>query len=201
MTRVGEPAPTPADDDCAWVVWVSSGGCEGCTMAVLGATAPRLEELLSGHLTHIPRVGLVHPALALDGGDEYLAVLEDAAAGGLGRFLLVVEGSVFDENLAGAGSFSGLGSRDGQPVPVGEWIERLAPAAAAVIAIGTCATWGGVPAAAGNPTGSMAVMDFLGKSYRSDLGLPVVNIPGCSPVGDNFTETVAAVLLFLQGIG
>jgi hydrogenase small subunit len=44
-------------------------------------------------------------------------------------------------------------------------------------------------------------MDFLPSDYRSTLGLPVVNIPGCSPVGDNFTDTVAAVLLFLQGIG
>jgi hydrogenase small subunit len=47
----------------------------------------------------------------------------------------------------------------------------------------------------------MSVMDFLGPDYRSALGLPVINIPGCAPIGDNFTETVAAVLMFLQGIG
>jgi hydrogenase small subunit len=47
----------------------------------------------------------------------------------------------------------------------------------------------------------MSVMDFLGKDYRSAFGLPVINIPGCAPVGDNFTETVFAVLLFLQGLG
>jgi hydrogenase small subunit len=88
-----------------------------------------------------------------------------------------------------------------QPIPTAEWLERMAPNAAAVIALGTCATWGGIPAAIGNPTGAMGVMDFLGLEYRSTFGLPVVNIPGCSPVGDNFTETVAAVLLFLQGLG
>jgi hydrogenase small subunit len=44
-------------------------------------------------------------------------------------------------------------------------------------------------------------MDFLGKDYRSAFGLPVINIPGCAPQGDNFTETVFAVLLFLQGLG
>ena len=44
-------------------------------------------------------------------------------------------------------------------------------------------------------------MDFLGEDYRSVLGLPVINIPGCAPQGDNITETIAAVLLFLQGIG
>ncbi len=47
----------------------------------------------------------------------------------------------------------------------------------------------------------MGLMDFLGENYRSTFGLPVVNIPGCAPQGDNFTETVVAVLLFLQGIG
>ena len=57
---------------------------------------------------------------------------------------------------------------------------------AATIAIGTCATWGGIPSAEGNPTGSMSVMDLLGASYRSALGLPVINIPGCAPQGDNF---------------
>ena len=70
-----------------------------------------------------------------------------------------------------------------------------------MIAIGTCATWGGIPAAINNVTDSMSVADWLGPQYRSALGLPVVNIPGCSPVGDNFTETVAVTLLFLQGIG
>jgi uncharacterized protein YbdZ (MbtH family) len=47
----------------------------------------------------------------------------------------------------------------------------------------------------------MSVMDALGKDYRSAFGLPVINIPGCAPIGDNFTETVFAILLFLQGLG
>ena len=46
----------------------------------------------------------------------------------------------------------------------------------------------------------MGTMDYLGKDYRSAFGVPVVNIPGCAPVGDNITETAAAVLLFLQGL-
>jgi hydrogenase small subunit len=97
-----------------------------------------------------------------------------------------------------SGEAEGAGSH---LVPTAEWLSRLAPGAAATIAIGTCATWGGVPAAEGNPTNSMSVMDFLGKEYRSVFGLPVINIPGCAPQGDNFTETVFAILLFLQGLG
>jgi hydrogenase small subunit len=122
---------------------------------------------------------------------------------------VVLEGSVPDDqafpseigyySAMGAGGFDPESDTD-QPNRVTDWLWKLAPGAAAYIAIGTCATWGGIPAAAGNITGSMSLTDFLGKDYRSALGVPVVNIPGCSPLGDNFTETVAAVLLFLQNL-
>ncbi len=58
----------------------------------------------------------------------------------------------------------------GRPAPAPldlEWVRRLAPEAAVTIAIGTCATWGGIPGALGNPTGAMSMQDFLGKDYRS----------------------------------
>jgi hydrogenase small subunit len=124
-------------------------------------------------------------------------------------YVVIFEGSIPDERIATrtGGYWSGMGveeseNGDGpQPVPTARWLERLAPGSAAVIAIGTCATWGGIPSSAGNPTGAMGVMDFLGADFRSAYGLPVVNIPGCAPIGDNFTETVATVLMFLQGIG
>ena len=194
----GQRTVGPAD--CAWVLWVSCGGCEGCTMAVLGATAPRLEELLSGHLTHVPRIELVHPALALEAGGEYLALLYEAAAGGRSPFLLVVEGSLFDESRAGEGSFSGLGTRDGQPIPAEEWVLRLAARAAAVIAIGTCATWGGIPAARGSVTGARSLGDLLGPTFRATSGLPLINVPGCAPSGDAFIEVLSYTLLHLGNI-
>lgn len=164
-------------------------------MSVLGATGPRLEELLTGHLTVVPRIELVHLALALD-GHEYLARLEAAARGALDPFLLVVEGCFFEQPENGY--FSGLGERDG-PVPVSEWVERLVIRAAAVLAIGTCATWGGVPAAAGNVTGAKSVNDLLGPSFVSRSGLPVVNVPGCPPSGDAFIEVLSYTLLHLDG--
>jgi hypothetical protein len=51
-------------------------------------------------------------------------------------------------------------------VPSAVWMKRLAPGAAAVVAIGTCARWGGAPAAYGNPTAAMSVQDYLGGDYR-----------------------------------
>jgi hydrogenase small subunit len=168
-----------------------------------------VEDLLTGRIPGVPRLVLHHSVVSVESGEEFIENYRLAAAGKLNApYVVIYEGSIANEALAArtGGYWSAMGVEeveDGshQPVPTATWLKRLAPGAAAVIAIGTCATWGGIPAAYGNPTGSMSVMDFLGKDYLSALGLPVVNVPGCSPVGDNFTETVAAVLLFLNGLG
>ena len=192
------------------VYWLAGMSCDGCTIAVAGATNPGIEGLLAGAVPAMPKVILHHPVLSAEAGAEFVRSFADAWEGKLGApYVVVFEGSVADERIAArtGGYFSAMGVeaiKDGvgsRPVPTATWLHRLAPGAAATIAIGTCATWGGVPSAEGNPTGAMSVMDSLGKDYRSAFGLPVINIPGCAPQGDNFTETVFAVLLFLQGLG
>lgn len=189
--------------------WLAGMSCDGCSVAVVGATNPPVEDLLSGTIPGVPKIVLHHPVLSIEAGEEFVRNYEMAERGELGApYVVIYEGSIADERIASktGGYWVGLGAEnrgDGtkRPIPTSDWLSRLSKGAAAVIAIGTCATWGGIPAAAGNPTGSMSLMDFLGKDYRSAYGLPVINIPGCSPVGDNFTETVAAILLFLQGLG
>ena len=194
------------------VFWMAGMSCDGCTIAVAGATNPGVEGLLNGIVPAMPKMLLHHPVLSVEAGAEFMKSFQSAWDGTLGDpYVVVFEGSVPDERIAArtGGYWSAMGSeaipggKDGENklVPTTEWLSRLAPGAAATIAIGTCATWGGVPSAEGNPTGAMSVMDFLGKDYRSAFGLPVINIPGCAPQGDNFTETVFAILLFLQGIG
>jgi len=192
------------------VYWLAGMSCDGCTISVAGATNPGIEGLLAGVVPAMPKVILHHPVLSVEAGAEFVRSFADAWEGKLGApYVVVFEGSVADERIAGrtGGYFSAMGVEhvEGvagpQPVPTATWLRRLAPGAAATIAIGTCATWGGIPSAEGNPTGAMSLMDFLGKDYRSAFGLPVINIPGCAPQGDNFTETVFAVLLFLQGLG
>lgn len=193
-----------------YVFWLAGMSCDGCTVSVSGATEPALEDLLTGSIPGVPLLLLHHYVLQLEAGDHYIHTLQLAEEGKLSDpYVIVYEGSIPDENLtAGASPFAGEGSlplwtpsEQRRRVATAEWMKRLAPGAAATIAIGTCATWGGIPAAYGNVTGSMSVMDFLGKDYRSALGLPVINIPGCAPVGDNFTDAVQSILLFLQGLG
>lgn len=189
--------------------WIAGGSCDGCSIAAVGASSPSVEDLLRGTIPGVPKVVLHHPVLAVEAGEAFIHPFRLAAKGELGApFVIITEGSIMDESLAAqtGGYWAGLGvdeDEEGnpQPIPSSSWVERMSKHAAAVIAVGTCATWGGIPAAANNPTNAVGTMDFLGEDYRSALGLPVVNLPGCAPQGDNITETIAAVLLFLHGIG
>ncbi len=190
--------------------WFAGMSCDGCTVSVTGATTPSVESLLLGAHPGIPPIVLHHPVVNMESGPAYLRAHEQALRGELeDPYVIILEGSATEEGLATAtgGYWSAQGEEPWGPdgakraVTVDEWVARLAPGAAASLAIGTCATWGGVPAAEGNVTGAMSLMDFLGKDYHSAFGLPVINVPGCAPVGDNFTETVAAILYFLQGFG
>ncbi|HVM00168.1 MAG TPA: hypothetical protein VM324_12825 [Egibacteraceae bacterium] len=192
------------------VFWFAGMSCDGCSVSVTGATTPSLESLLLGTHPGLPRIVLHHPVINHESGSHYAAAAVRAVNGELDApYAIILEGSMTDETLAmeTGGHWAGNGEAPWGPngahrtVTAEEWIARMAPGAAAALAIGTCATWGGIPASHGNPTGAMSLMDFLGKGYRSAFGLPVVNVPGCPPIGDNFNETVAAILYFLQGFG
>lgn len=186
-----------------YVIWLGGGSCEGCSVATTGATHPRIEQLLTGAVPGLPRVELVHSLLAVESGADWIENLVMAERSELDApYVLVWEGAVADESTAGNGSWSALGvdPSDGRGITSSEWLRRLAPGAAALVAVGTCAAWGGIPAAEGNPTGSMSVNEHLGSEYRSSAGVPVVRIPGCAPVGDNVVETLVGLLLALNGL-
>ncbi len=87
-----------------------------------------------------------------------------------------------------------------QLIPTTKWIDDLAPGAWAVVAIGTCATYGGIPAMEGNPTGAMGLPDHLGWQFRSKAGIPVVCVPGCPVMPDNFMETLLYLLQQAAGV-
>jgi hydrogenase small subunit len=80
-----------------------------------------------------------------------------------------------------------------------EWLDRLAPKALAVVCAGTCATYGGIHAMAGNPTGAMGVPDYLGWDWRSKADIPIVCVPGCPVQPDNLSETLLYLLYQATG--
>jgi hydrogenase small subunit len=184
------------------VVWVTAGlGCDGDTIAMTAATNPSIEDLVGGVFPRVPRVILHNPVLAYENGDEFMRIMHRAAAGQLDPFILVFEGSVPNEKNKSEGFWAAFGVDEatGQPITTCTWIDRLAPRAWAIVAAGTCATYGGIHAMAGNPTGCMGLADYLGWQWKSKADVPIVCIPGCPVQPDNFTETL--LYLLRQAVG
>jgi hydrogenase small subunit len=154
-----------------------------------------------GAIPGLPKVHLHNPFLAYEVGDDFMKYWYQAEQGLIDPFVLVVEGSIPNENLSGEGYWAALGNdpMTGQPIPTTQWIDRLAPQAWAVVAAGTCATYGGIHAMAGNPTGCMGLADYLGWQWKSRAGIPIVCVPGCPVQPDNFMETLLYLLYQAAG--
>lgn len=184
------------------VFWLSAGlGCDGESVALTGATQPSVEDLLQGAIAGVPTMKLHNAFLAYEVGDQFMAPFHEAADGRLDPFILVVEGSIPNETIKEEGYWAAMGTdqRTGQPITTCEWVDRLAPKAWAVVAVGTCAAYGGIHAMEGNPTGCMGLPDYLGWDWRSKAGIPIVCVPGCPTLPDNITETL--LYLFYQAVG
>ncbi|MEV0972613.1 hydrogenase expression protein HypE [Microtetraspora glauca] len=194
---------TAAALDEVHILWTSEGmSCDGDTVSVTAATLPSIEDVVLGLVPGLPKVHLHNKVLAQQVGDEFMAAFHRAARDELGPFIFVVEGSIPNEKINGEGYWTSMGNDPvtGEPITVNEWIDRLAPRAWAVVAAGTCATYGGIHAMAGNPTGCMGLADYLGKDFRSAGGLPIVNVPGCPVQPDNFMETLTWLLYQAAGM-
>src|SRR5689334_15495337 len=166
------------------------------------ATQPSIEDVVMGAIPGIPRVKLHNPFLAYENGDEFMEFFYQAAAGKLDPFILVVEGSIPNEANKDEGYWAAFGTnrQTGQPITTCEWIDRLATKAWAVIAAGTCATYGGIHAIRGNPTGAMGLADYLGWQWKTAAGIPIVCVPGCPVLPDNFMETLLYLLYQSAGL-
>jgi len=203
VETTGSTNGRPQGVDEVRISWISEGlSCDGDTVSVTAASQPSIEDVVMGLVPGLPTVHLHNKVLSPTlGGEEYLAPFRAAARGELAPFVLVIEGSIPNENINGDGYWTSFGNKPGttDPKRLTEWIDELAPKAFAVVAIGTCATYGGIHAMAGNPTGAMGLADYLGWDFRSRGGLPIVNVPGCPVQPDNFMETLLWLLQFAAG--
>ena len=199
--------PDPRYGDPVHILWLNGGlSCDGDSIAFTAATQPSVEELVAGALPGVPPVVFHWPLLDFEcgpsaGADDFLAWFFRAAAGELDRFVLVVEGSIPNEAIKPEGYWAAFGNdrETGEPITTCTWLDRLTPHALAVLAVGTCATYGGVHAMAGNPTGAMGLPDYLGWDWRSRAGIPIVCLPGCPIHPDSMAETLVYLLSQLDG--
>jgi hydrogenase small subunit len=185
------------------ILWITAGlSCDGDSVSITAATQPSIEDVLFGAIPGLPKVHLYNPVLAYENGDEFLKPFVEAKEGRLSPFILVVEGSIPNEKIKKEGYWAALGTDKvtGQPITTCQWIDWLAPHALAVVAIGTCATYGGIHAMSGNPTGAMGLPDYLGWQWKSKGGIPIVCVPGCPVQPDNFMETVLYLLYHVAGL-
>jgi hydrogenase small subunit len=179
------------------ILWITAGlGCDGDSIAMTAATHPSIEDVVLGGIPGIPKVNFHHPLFAYETGDEFMKRFDLAANGEIDPFILVIEGSIPNEKIKNEGYWAGFGKdkETGQPITSCDWIDRLAPKAWAVLAAGTCATYGGIHAIEGNPTGCMGLADYLGWQWKSKAGIPIVCVPGCPVQPDNFMETLLYLL-------
>jgi hydrogenase small subunit len=183
------------------VVWLTAGlSCDGDSVAITAATQPSLEDLVLGALPGVPLLRLHHPVFAFETSD-FLRAVSDADEGRLKPFVLVVEGSIPDENNKDEGYWAAFGGdHDRQPTTTCSWIDRLAPKALAVVAAGTCAAYGGVHALSGNVTGCGGLIDYLGHDWRTESGGPLICVPGCPVHPDNFMEVLLYLLSWYAGM-
>ncbi len=165
------------------ILWITAGlSCDGDSVSVTAASQPSIEDVVMGAIPGLPKVHLHNPVLAYEVGDEFMKYWYDADEDRLElRSSWSSKGRSPTRRSRSEGYWAALGTdkHTGQPITTCEWIDRLAPKAFAVVAAGTCATYGGIHAMAGNPDRRMGLADYLGWNWRSKAGLPIVNVPGC----------------------
>ncbi|GAB6063998.1 hydrogenase small subunit [Deferrisoma palaeochoriense] len=173
VPRVAEAAAAP---DRPPVVWLHFQECTGCSEALLRASHPDVASLL------LEVVSLdYHETLMAAAGQQAEEALRHTLEADRGRYLLVVEGAIPTRD---AGRFCRVGGKTAL-----ESLREAAEGAAAVVAVGTCASFGGIPALPPNPTGAAGVAEVLPDAA-------VVNLPGCPPSPYNLLSVILYYLTF-----
>lgn len=159
-------------------------------MSFLNAEEPSACDLVTDFGINV----LWHPSLGLELGSNLQQLLYDCIAGVIPLDILVFEGTVVNAPN-GTGTWNRFAGR-----PMKDWLQELADVAKFVVAVGDCATYGGIPAMAPNPSESQGLQflkreagGYLGQDFRSQAGYPVINIPGCPAHPDWITQILVAV--------
>jgi len=170
------------------VVWLQLSGCSGCSVSLLNTRDPDIRNVLLDELVPGRHVNLLfHPVVMAGSGEPVMEIIDQRRLPT--EFVLLVEGAV---PTGADGRYGAVGELDGREMTMVEKLKLLADRSSAILAVGTCAAFGGISAASPNPTSAVSVLQFC---ERSGIDKPVINTPGCPPHPDWMLGTVAAVLL------
>ena len=159
------------------VVWLHLAECTGCSESLLRTDAPTIDDLIFNYI-NLQYHDTIMAAAGYQAEENYEEALKKFA----GRFILCVEGGVPTKD---GGEYLTIGPEAETGL---EKLKRTAEKAAAIIAVGTCSSFGGIQAAAPNPTGAKGIHKVLSK--------PVINVPGCPPSAKNIVGTIVYYILF-----
>ena len=163
------------------IIWFHGQACTGCSVSLLNTEYPGIDEVLIEVITLD-----FHPSVMAGTGDVALDVVRRMIKDEKGQYILVVEGSI---PLEAGGEYCTVGEVDDKPITALEWIEEIGSNALAVVAVGTCASWGGIPSATPSPTGAVPASEVIKDK-------PIINIPGCPPHPDWMVGTLVNVLKY-----
>ena len=158
------------------VIWLEFQDCAGCSEALTRSQSPSLIDLVMSKISVE-----YHETLSAAAGFQLEENKAEIMKKYAGKYLLVVEGSV---PLGNNGDYCTIGGRSAR-----ELLLEAAKGAAAVIATGNCATFGGIPKARPNPTEARGISEIITDK-------PVVNISGCPAIPEVFTGTLAHFIVF-----
>jgi uptake hydrogenase small subunit len=170
------------------LMWLQTGACSGDTLSILNAESPNFLEALESYDVEV----LWQPSLSMHTPKDLERIIERIEAGEQELTVLAVEGSIM-LGPDGTGMYDTFRGR-----PKKDLVLSLAQHAHVVVAMGTCAAFGGVPASGNNPTDAVGLQflreeregGLLEPSYRSKAGLPVINVSGCPAHPNTMVQTL-----------
>ena len=142
------------------LIWLEATGCSGNIISMMNANNPDLYYFLK----NIVNLKYNNSLMAAEGQEAYQQFLNTLDT----EFILVVEGAVATK---ADGRYNIIASNRGLPVTAMEAVKLAGDKAKYIVAVGTCASYGGISAARPNPSGSISVQDYLKKN--------IVKVPGC----------------------
>lgn len=159
------------------VIWLQGSGDSGCTVSLLQGVNPDLVDVINDFRLAID----FHPTIMIPSGTEAMDVLLSLFKGKAKLDILIIEGAIPSAH------FCTVGESRNKPVPFMDLVRNLGKKAQNVVAIGTCASYGGISASSPNPTDAQGVTSILPSKK-------VINIPGCPAHPDWIVLTLATLL-------